>query len=198
MTFAVTIRSKRVLKTITAGCIDTDLHPQVEVTPASQANLSSRSHTCIMQCGSCSLKPAVTTLIGVLPAIYAATFFLGALLHLGVEVPLGLAVLDEPRILPATIVEGLCGLALAVAALAVFAPVNRAWTFALTVHAFALGGVLLGITALAVGAGPSTELNTIYHRVIVVALVAVLALLLSPAGRTALRRTTSPTVIQSG
>src|SRR5215211_8273140 len=44
----------------TAGCIDTDLHPQVEVTLASQANLSSRSHTCIMQCGSCSLKPAVT------------------------------------------------------------------------------------------------------------------------------------------
>ena len=119
----------------------------------------------------------ITTLIGVLSAIYAATFFLGALLHLGVEVPLGLAVLDEPGILPATIVEGLCGLALAVAALAVFARVNR---------------------ALAVGAGPSTELNTIYHRVIVVALVAVLALLLSPAGRTALRRTTSPMVIQSG
>ena len=140
----------------------------------------------------------ITTLIGVLSAIYAATFFLGALLHLGVEVPLGLAVLDEPRILPATIVEGLCGLALAVAALAVFARVDRAWTFALTAHAFALGGVLLGITALAVGAGPSTELNTIYHRVIVVALAAVLALLLSPAGRTALRRTTSPTVIQSG
>ena len=45
---------------VTAGCIDTDLHPQVEVTPASQANLSSRSHTCIMQCGSCSLKAAVT------------------------------------------------------------------------------------------------------------------------------------------
>src|SRR5215211_1933239 len=44
---------------VTASCIDTDLHPQVEVTPASQANLSSRSHTCIMQCGSCSLKPAV-------------------------------------------------------------------------------------------------------------------------------------------
>ena len=70
----------------------------------------------------------ITTLIGVLSAIYAATFFLGALLHLGVEVPLGLAVLDEPRILPATIVEGLCGLALAVAALAVFARVDRAWT----------------------------------------------------------------------
>jgi hypothetical protein len=69
---------------------------------------------------------------------------------------------------------------------------------AFAAHAFALGGVLLGITALAVGAGPSTDLNTIYHRVMVVALVAVLALLLSPTGRTALRRTTSPTVIQSG
>jgi hypothetical protein len=56
---------------------------------------------------------------------------------------------------------------------------------------------LLGITALAVGAGPSTELNTVYHRVMVVALVAVLALLLSPTGRAALRRATSPTVIQS-
>src|SRR5829696_3915210 len=38
-------------------------YPQVEVTPASQANLSSRSHTCIMQCGSCSLKPAVTAVV---------------------------------------------------------------------------------------------------------------------------------------
>jgi hypothetical protein len=64
-------------------------------------------------------------------------------------------------------------------------------------HTFALGGVLLGITALAVGAGPSTDLNTVYHRIMVVALVAVLALLLSPAGRTALRRATSAPVIQS-
>src|SRR5215208_3668813 len=31
-------------------------YPQVDVTPASQASLSSRSHTCIMQCGSCSPK----------------------------------------------------------------------------------------------------------------------------------------------
>src|SRR5215213_2224602 len=50
-------RNKRTIRLLTAGCIDTDLHPQVEVTPASQANLSSRSHTTrIMQCGSCSLK----------------------------------------------------------------------------------------------------------------------------------------------
>ena len=34
-------------------------YPQVDVTPASQGSLSSRSHARIMQCGSRSLKPAV-------------------------------------------------------------------------------------------------------------------------------------------
>ena len=118
-------------------------------------------------------------------------------MHLGVRIPLGFAVVEEPVILPATIVEGLCGAALAVAAFTVLTRRNGAWTVAIAAHAFALGGVLLGITALAVGAGPLTELNTIYHRVMVVTLVAVLGLLLSPAGRSALHRATSPSVIQS-
>ncbi len=142
-------------------------------------------------------RNAIGTAIGALSAVSAATFFLGALLHLGVRVPLGFVAIEEPVILPATIVEGACGTALAVAAFAVLARKNGAWTVATAAHAFALGGVLLGITALAVGAGPSTELNTIYHRVMVVVLVTVLALLLSPAGRSALRRAASPTVIQS-
>jgi hypothetical protein len=142
-------------------------------------------------------KTGVATAVGVLSAVYAVTFLFGALLHLGGRVPLGFAVLEEPRIFPAAIVESLCGLALAAAAFAVFARRRWAWTVALAAHAFALGGVLLGMAALAVGAGPSTELNTIYHRVMVVALVAVLALLVSPTGRTALRRAARPTVIQS-
>ena len=148
-------------------------------------------HTTIYQ------RNGIETTIGILSAVYAATFFLGALLHLGIKVPLGFAVVEEPVILPATIVEGLCGTALAIAAITVLARRNGAWTVATAAHAFALGGVLLGITALAVGAGPSTDLNTVYHRVMVVALVAVLALLFSPAGRSALRRATSRTVIQS-
>jgi hypothetical protein len=72
-----------------------------------------------------------------------------------------------------------------------------AWTAATAAYAFALGGVLLGMAALAVGAGPSTELNTIYHRVTLVALVVVLALLVSPTGRTAFRRAARSAVIQS-
>lgn len=127
--------------------------------------------------------------LGVLSAVYAATFFLGALLHLGVRVPLGFAVIAEPRILPATVVEGLCGLALSAAAFAVLARKGWARPAAIAAHAFALGGVLLGTAALAVGAGPTTGLNTVYHRVMLVALATVLVFLLAPAGRSALPST---------
>ena len=130
----------------------------------------------------------VATAVGTLSAIYAATFFFGALLHLGVRIPLGFTVLAEPRIFPATVVESLCGLALLFSAFAVLTRMSFAWTATFAAHAFALGGVLLGVAALAFGAGPSTDLNTIYHRVMLVALVAVLALLLSPTGRASLLR----------
>jgi hypothetical protein len=134
------------------------------------------------------LGSAMKIAVGILSAVYAVTFFCGALLHLGVRIPLGAAVLAEPTILPAAIVESLCGLALSFGAFAVFARWNRAWTAVFAAHAFAFGGVLLGVTALALGAGPSTDLNTMYHRVMLVGLVAVLVLLLTPAGRAAFRR----------
>ena len=46
--------------------------------------------------------------VGVLFAAEAATFLLAALTHLGVGIPLGSGVLREPRIIDATVVEGLC------------------------------------------------------------------------------------------
>jgi len=133
-------------------------------------------------------RSGIRSVIGILSAVYAVTFFLGALLHLGVRMSLGAIVLAEPTILPAAIVESLCGLALSFGAFALSARWNRSWTAVFAAHAFALGGVLLGVTALALGAGPSTDLNTIYHRVMLVGLLAVLAFLLTPAGRRAFRR----------
>ncbi len=122
----------------------------------------------------------VVTVIGVLMVLEAITFLLAALLHLGIQFPLGFS---EPQIIPATIVEGLCGIFLAVGAYAVFVRKSWAWQGAVAAHVFAVAGVLLGITALALGAGPSTQVNTIYHRTILVVLVLVLALLLTPGAR---------------
>jgi hypothetical protein len=130
----------------------------------------------------------LATTIGVLAALYAATFLVGAVLHLGVRIPAGFAVLAEPRIFPATVVEGLCGLVLAVGTYAALSRKTWAWPALSAAHAFAVGGVLLGITALALGGGPSTELNTIYHRVMLAALAAGLVFLLTPTGRAALGR----------
>src|SRR5260370_26321869 len=101
----------------------------------------------------------VVTMITVLMVAEAVTFLFAALMHVGI--PLGFS---EPRIIPAAIVEGLCGLLLAVSACAVVARTTWAWGAALAAHLVAVAGVLLGIIALAIGAGPSTMANTIYHR----------------------------------
>ncbi len=128
----------------------------------------------------------VATVLGALSAVYAATFFLGALLHTGTRVPVGFAVLAEPRIVPATVVEALCGIALAVGAYAILAGKRRAWAVAAASHAVALAGVLLGTAAIAAGRGPSTVLNDTYHRVMIVLLLAGLVALATPAVKTAL------------
>src|SRR5215212_1260555 len=44
---------------LTAGCIDTDLHPQVDVTSVNQTNPSSRPQKCNIRHESHSLKPTV-------------------------------------------------------------------------------------------------------------------------------------------
>jgi hypothetical protein len=49
-------------------------------------------------------------------------------------------------------------------------------------------GVLVGMFALAAGLGPTTTANTIYHRTILLVLVVGLALLQTPAAKSALGR----------
>ena len=85
----------------------------------------------------------------------AVTFLLAAALHLGLH----LAAIAEPRIVPAAVVETLCALCLAVAALDVVAHATRAWSAALTAHLVSIAGVGLGMVALAMGLGPTTELS---------------------------------------
>jgi hypothetical protein len=82
------------------------------------------------------------TTVGVLAAAYAATFAVALLLHVGVQIPLGFAVLEEPRRPFAVIVEGLAGIALALGAFAVFARKTWAWASVTGAHALALAGVV--------------------------------------------------------
>ncbi len=118
--------------------------------------------------------------------VEALTFFFFGFLHSGVRLPLGFAVLHEPRIIPAMIVELLCGLLLTGSALSIATYKSWAWEASVIAHIFSIGGVLLGMAALAVGRGPRTELNDIYHRTILILLVIILVYLFTPAGKTAL------------
>lgn len=129
-----------------------------------------------------SVQPApARTTIGALALVYAATFFLGALLHAGVTVRLGGLVLDEPMIFPAIVVESLCGLALLLGAVPALTGRRSWWRVNVATHAFALGGVLLGVAAVAAGRGPHSPLNDTYHAIMVTVLAVTLAVLL--AGR---------------
>jgi hypothetical protein len=125
-----------------------------------------------------------TVAVRTLAAYSAVTFLLGAALHAGVRVPLGVTTLDEPTIVPATIVEGICGFAFVVALWAI--ATRRPWARLAIIGANVIGlaGVGLGMAALAAGRGPRTTLNDDYHRTMVVLLLTALVLLLAPRQQT--------------
>jgi hypothetical protein len=102
-----------------------------------------------------------------LMALNALLFFFGALQHAGVAI----GHFHEPRIIPAAIVESLCGLSLAWGWIALLVRSRVQRPAVVIANAIALGGVLLGMAALAAGAGPRTASNDIYHR-IMLALIA--------------------------
>lgn len=87
---------------------------------------------------------------------------------------------------PAAIVETICGLSLAWGAIAVFGQSALLWRTALIGNVVALGGILLGMAALAAGRGPRTASNDMNHH-IMLALVGV-ALLILFFARSALNR----------
>jgi hypothetical protein len=122
------------------------------------------------------------TVAGLLMIANAALFFFGGVQHAGFAI----GRLHEPLIIPAAIVESLCGLALLWGAFALFRNSKTRWRVALITNLFALAGVLLGIAALAAGAGPRTASNDLYHRMMLI-LIATSLLILFFA-RSALQR----------
>lgn len=117
-------------------------------------------------------RPLALTALLTLIAFDAASLLFGAVAHLGMEIPLGFVTIDEPRIVPAIIIETICGLALAFAGWSILTRQRWAWTAGIGAHTIALGGVTLGIVAIALGGGPRSQLNDIYHQVMIGTLTA--------------------------
>jgi hypothetical protein len=114
----------------------------------------------------------------------AVVLLFAGIVHLvGVRIPLGIGVFDEPPILPAGIVESLAGLLFAWATYVALTRVRSAWPAALTAHLFAIAGFVVGIVATLSG---TTPFNNMYHRVMLAVFVVGLILLLTPPGHRAL------------
>lgn len=107
------------------------------------------------------LRGVVKALLVGLMVVNAGLFFFGAVQHAGFTI----GPFHEPRILPATLVESLCGFSLLWGAARISNKQAIDSRIALTSNCIALSGVLLGIAALAVGAGPRTTSNDLYHRI---------------------------------
>jgi 4-amino-4-deoxy-L-arabinose transferase-like glycosyltransferase len=122
------------------------------------------------------------TAAGLLMIANAVLFFFGAVQHAGIAV----GPFHEPLIVPAAIVETLCGFSLLWGATVLFRDSKTRWRAALITNFVALGGVFLGIIALAAGRGPRTASNDLYHRIMLLLIGASVLLLL--LGRSRINR----------
>ena len=112
-------------------------------------------------------------LLGCVMISNALLFFFGAVQHAGVSI----GYFHEPRIIPAAIVESLCGLSLVWGVTAVFGYSPVGWRTAIIANLVPLGGVLLGMAALAAGRGPRTASNDMYHHIMLALIGASLLIL---------------------
>ncbi len=113
------------------------------------------------------------TILGLLMISNAVLFVFGAVQHAGFR----LGMFHEPTIIPAAIVETTCGLFLACGGIAILSHFSSGWSIGLIGNLVALGGVLLGMLALAAGWGPRTASNDAYHRVMLTLIGASLLIL---------------------
>jgi hypothetical protein len=130
--------------------------------------------------------PLLKTVIEVLIWIEALAFVIAAVLHTGIRLPLVPDFFHDPRIVGATVVEGLCAAALAGAAIMGGASAPMAWAAAVSAQIFSIVADLFGMLVIALGFGPDSPFNFFFHRVGVVVLILVLAGLLTPSARHAL------------
>ncbi|MER6510533.1 hypothetical protein ABT158_27180 [Nonomuraea sp. NPDC001636] len=114
---------------------------------------------------------ALRKALGALSLAYALIFAGAALLHAGLTV----GPLSQPVVPPAVVVETLCALGLLAGGHGALTRRRWAWDGLVYTHAGALGGVLIGILALALHPSAATTLSTWFHDTMAVLLAAGLA-----------------------
>ena len=117
---------------------------------------------------------AIMNVLVWITAANAALFVFGAVQHAGIAV----GPFREPRIVPAAVVEAICGAALAYAATTLFRRTTAARRATVIGNVIALVGVIIGLVALAVDAGPRTASNDLYHRLMLLVIGVSFVLLL--------------------
>jgi len=122
-------------------------------------------------------KRALTATI----AVEAFSFAFAALLHTGMRPPVLPDFFHDPRIVGATLVEGLCAIVLAIAALLLGSTNRRGWPVAVSAVTFSIVADIVGMVLIALGFGPDSPFNFLFHRIGVTVLVITLAVLLAPA-----------------
>ena len=125
-----------------------------------------------------TIRRQITLLRAELAAV-AATFLLFSTLHLGARI----GPLSDVLNLDGGIAEAILGVGALVAFIATFIRPASAWTWGVVANGVATAGVLLGIFATR---GGTTELNFVYHR-LVLAVVAI-SLVMLVLARAATRR----------
>jgi hypothetical protein len=122
------------------------------------------------------------TLAGLMLA-NAVLFLFGAVQQAGVSI----GPLSEPVIRPTSVVETVCALFLIWGGVAVWNRSRRVRGAAMTGNFLAIGGVIVGMVALAAGRGPRTASNDLYHGIMLMLAGAAIVLLLLSSRRVSLR-----------
>lgn len=95
--------------------------------------------------------------------IACLTFAGASVLHLNVSLALGALAIHGETVLRAAIAEAVIALVLAVGTVAMLIGGRKARVVALAATIFAIPGVLVGLTTIALGIGPRTVPDVTYH-----------------------------------
>jgi hypothetical protein len=125
--------------------------------------------------------------IAIVVWIEAIAFLFSAYLHTGNYLSFLPDFFRDPEIRGAPVVEGACGIFLAVAAVVVTWNLANAWGLAVVAHGAAIVADIVGMILIAMGAGPDSPFNYYFHRVGVAILIIVLGCLFTLPARMALR-----------